>query len=194
MRLYSHISVTFIELLVAIVLLSVVILAVNNLNVFSQFHIVSSDRRAKLQNDASRCLEHITKYASGAIGNEAVSGGGSAINAGLNILAVFRDVNGNGLADPPGVDWWVGYTLNTTTHQLSYCDHCSDSTCSVCLGNTENLANDISAFSSGNQVTYVNADITACWDPTAATAACGTSDNPSVIMSTSINLPSVSTN
>jgi len=188
-------SVTLIELLIAITLLSVIILAINNVSVFSRYHFVSTDRRAKIQNDASRCLEHITKYASQAIGNEAVFGTNTAIYTGTNVLTFFMDANANGLRES-SQDYWVGYRLNSSTYQLEYCNRCSNLTCSACAGTTEYLANDITAFSSTkdfSQGNYVNANITACWDPAQSHALCNTPDNPSVTMNTTINLPSVST-
>jgi len=194
MPLYSRKSITLIELLIAMVLLAVIILAINNVNVFSRYHFISTDRRAKIQNDASRCLEHITKYASQAIGNEAVFGGTSAVYAGTNVLSFFMDVNANGLRDTAGEDYWVGYRLNNSTYQFGYCSHCSDYSCSTCSSAVEYLANDITVFSATNNGNYVNADITACWNPAGTIAACNTPDNPSVTMNTSIHLPSVATN
>jgi Tfp pilus assembly protein PilV len=191
MPLYSRKSITLIELLIAIVLLAMVILGVNNVNVFSRYHLISTDRRTKIQNDASRCLEHMTKNASQAIGNEAVFGGTTAIYATTNVFSFFADANGDGLRGTAGEDYWAGYRLNTSTHQLGYCSHCSDYSCSSC--SFEYLANNITAFSAANQGNYVNANITTCWNP-ASPATCNTPDNPSITMDTSIHLPSVSTN
>ena len=200
MPLYSRKSVTFIELLIAIVLLSVIVLAVNNVNIFSRYHLVSTDRRVKVQNDASRCLEHITKYVSGAIGNAAVSVVIIDSSSLSNTLSAFTDYNGNGSMDISSAlsprDRWVRYSMSGNA--FNYYADCGDAAAPACGSVTEVIANDITAFnavkniSNGNN--YADISITACWDPAATTAACGTPDNPSVTMNTSINLPSVSTN
>lgn len=195
----SRRSVTLIELLIAISLLAVIILGINNIDIFSRYHFISTDRRAKLQNDVSRCLEHITKSLAQAIGNETAFGSGSAVLAAANTLAVLIDANGNGLRDEGAGDYWVRYKLNTGNHTLSYCRQCPDSACSSCsVSPEESLAKDLTVFSptianliSGN---YIDVSISACWDPTGTIGSCGSSENPSVSMATSISLPSLASN
>ncbi len=191
-------SVTFIELLIAIVLLSVIILAVNNVNVFSRYHLVSADRRAKIQNDVSLCLEHMTKNLSQAIGNEALGVGvvWTGVSGGTYYLTARVDTNPNGIAEGWLVDYISGYKLNYANHRFYYCNNCFDSLYSSCVGNEEVLAQNITAFSASKNLSggnnYITVDLTACWDPAATASACDTQDNPSVTMSTTITLPSVS--
>ncbi len=191
-------SVTFIELLIAIMLLSVIILAINGMDIFSRNQIVSSNQRTRIQNNVSRCLEHIAKNASNTVGNEATYGADTAVYIrpdfnNTTTLAFFTDIKGNGARDVSN-DYWVGYNLNTTSHNFNYCNNCANATCVSCSGTVEVLAQDITAFSAAKNFTngnYVNITMTGCWDPT---RTCGAFDNPSVNLTTSIALPSLSTN
>ena len=194
-------SVTLIELLIAISLLAVMILGINSIDVFSRFHFFSTDRRAKLQNDVSYCLEHMTKYFFYAIGNESLPGMANSVvfispnSSNTSILSVFVDANGSGVKDAG--DTWSGYLFNSNAHKLTYYAQCADSACSIAAGSPLVLSSKITAFSAVKDFTkgpYVNVSLTACWDPTQTTATCGTSDNPSVTMATSLALPSVSNN
>ena len=192
-------SVTFIELMIAIVLLAVIILAINNIDIFSRRHLISADQRAKVQNDVSRCLEHITKSAGTSIGNETAHGSNTTVyvspdSTNTTTLSFFTDTNGNGRMDPGAGDYWVRYNLNTTGYDFSYCSQCANASCAVCSGTEEVLAQGITAlsavkdFSEGN---YMNVTLTGCWDPR---QACNTSNNPGITMSTTLILPSLSTN
>lgn len=205
MFFYFRKSITLIELLIAMILLVVIVLGVTSINVFSRYHVVSSDRRAKLQNDVARCLEHMTKYLSAAIGNE-TSVADTAVyirsNPASTILSVLADTNGNGLSEDGGGDFWIRYEFDPSTHRLSYCNQCQNQVCSgaSCSGTEDVLATNITAFSASKSGTpannfskgnYVNVSLTACWDPD---GSCDTPDNPSVTMSSSIILPQVATN
>ncbi len=192
-------AVTFIELMISVVLLSVIILAINNIEVFSRHHLVSSDQRAKVQNEVSRCLEHITKTASSSIGNEASYGANTTVYVSPNStyttnLSFFTDTNGNGLRNPGAGDYWVRYNLNTTNYNLSYCSQCANAACASCSGTEEVLAQGITTLSANknfSQGNFINITVTGCWNPA---KACNTSDNPSITMSTTLALPSLSTN
>ena len=142
----------------------------------------------------------MTKYVSQAIGNEAVSTSiidSSSLN---NTLSAFIDYNGNGLMDIssnlPTKDRWIRYALSGNS--LNYYANCGDATVPACGSTLEVIASGITVFNAVKSVSngnnYVTASITACWDPTGAIASCGSSDNPSVTMSTTIGLPSVASN
>jgi len=209
MPLYSRKSVTFIELLIAIILLAGVVLAINNLNIFSRYHLVSADRRVKTQNDVSYILDHMTKNITNAIGNTSIDDMIHVINNPNDAsVEVFIDANGNGQKEAsinnPGaaVDHWIAYRYDATggvRNQIRYCPRCRDDNCNFaqCMDAVDVLSRKITnftpAFNSSNNYVDIQ-QITACWDPTASVAACGTSDNPSVTMSTSISLPSISSN
>ena len=183
-------SVTLIELLIAIALLAVIILGINNINIFSRYHLISSDRRAKLQNDVSRCLEHITKNASSAIGNFAINGSNAVVNTSGG-LYVYIDANGNGTRESGSGDRWIGYSLSG--NNLNYYADCGAGGGPSCGASPEVVASDITAFTPSLNISssYIDVTLTACYNPA---SACGTPDNPSVTMATSITLPSVATN
>lgn len=196
MSLFLKRSVTLLELIIAIVLLSIIIFGINSINSFSNYHVISSDRRANVQNQVSFCLEHITKEASKAIGNESVAGANSVVSIVPNTsLAIFVDGNRNGIRDTAGGDYWINYNLNAASHELRYCSNCGNSpSCPTC--NYEVLSSKITAFTPDKDFSlgnHINISITGCHDPAQATAACGTQDNPEVTMDTTAFLPSVST-
>jgi hypothetical protein len=192
MQAHSRKSITLLELIIAMVLFSLVILGITNVETFSRHHLLASDKRAKLQNDLSYCLEHMAKNVSQAIGNESVFGANTAIYNYTNVLSFYKDVNGDGIRDT-AVDYWASYRLNSST--LSYCARCTDYYCYTCPAGAEILSNRITAFSATSFLpggsNYVAVSLTARWDP--ATAA-SSSDNPSLTMPSGINLPSVSAN
>jgi hypothetical protein len=191
MKFHQNKYLTLIELILAITLVGVIILGINSINIFSHYQVISSDRRAKLQNDLSYCLDHITKEGLRAIGNERVFGLNSAVNVSGSRLSFFIDGNKNGRIDGVNTstgDYWIRYSL--ASNQLSYCSRCISATsCSNCSV----LSNRITAFvpykspdfSSG---TYIDVLITGRWDPGSAVSA----DNPEVSMRSTIQLPSVS--
>jgi prepilin-type N-terminal cleavage/methylation domain-containing protein len=202
----SRRAVTLIELIVAIIIVVVVILAINNLDIFSRYHLISSDRRAKLQNDVSRGLEHITKSVINAIGSEAVNGNNTVVlETATNSLSVFIDGNQNGVRDAVASDkdYWIGYRMDANNN-LIYCSYSTTFDISECANNNkETIARNITAFNlqkgplyfdatTGKLVNnYLDLEITACYNPA---QACGTQDNPSVTMNSTLTMPSVSTN
>ncbi|MEK6727605.1 MAG: hypothetical protein AABY28_02885 [Candidatus Omnitrophota bacterium] len=101
-------SVTLLELLIAIVLVSFVIIAITSIEVFSRYHVLSSDRRVKLQNEASLALEHMTKHISQAIGNTVSDPMVKAYADGSGVR-VRVDSNQNGMAD--AADTWIAYRI-----------------------------------------------------------------------------------
>ncbi|MBU1727435.1 MAG: type II secretion system GspH family protein [Candidatus Omnitrophica bacterium] len=62
-------AMTLIELLFALVLFSIIVLAIGSIESFSRYQVVGSDRRAKLQNEAMLVLEHMSKNAARATGD-----------------------------------------------------------------------------------------------------------------------------
>lgn len=84
------------ELLVAIVLVGLLVLGVSSIDVFSRFHLITSDRRVQLQNQASLCVEQVAK--------DVVRGIGTASDPAVqactaNELQVRYDSNNNGQID-----------------------------------------------------------------------------------------------
>lgn len=208
MCLKGNKAVTLFELLIAISLLSFVVLALSSIDLFSRHQVIDSGRRANLQNDVTFVLEHMNKRLSRAIGNErALNDVNSVVNAD-NIGAdpavmVHIDSNGNGQSDAG--DRWIAYRFNSASHQIRFCQECSNATCSICNPAWGSEAGILSrrivsfipndggpnSFLANN---FIEIQVTACWDASGSLGPCGASVNPSVTMSTSIKMPSVSTN
>jgi MSHA biogenesis protein MshO len=186
-------AVTLIELLVAIILLSVITLGLAGINIFSRFHVISSERRAKLQNEASFVLEHMTKEINRAIGNTAIAGENPVLISGDPAVSVYVDSDasggpGDGVRDTVN-DHWIAYRFTGSTapqFQVLYYPSYVNPT-----DPNESIAKRI--LSPPNITltdNYLSVQLTACWDPAVAESV----DNPCVDMSTRIKMPSVSTN
>ena len=63
-------SVTLIELLVSITIVSIMILSFYGLEALSQSWVINAERRAKVQNELSNVLEHMSKYVQTAYGDK----------------------------------------------------------------------------------------------------------------------------
>lgn len=207
---------TLIELIIALSLVSVIVLGLSSINLFSHFQVTSSDRRAKIQNEATQVLEHMTKEISKAIGNEAINGADSVVNILSQInevrTRVYIDANLNGqreapIVNPlPGQDHWIAYRHITGggVYNVEYCSRCPDANCvfAQCMDSVEVLSRNINSFIPNKPVNglgQLNSNattiqLTACWNPQAASLPNGTADNPCVNMNTSIKMPSVSAN
>lgn len=183
-------AVTLLELLMAIVLFSIIVLGFSSIESFSRFHVVSSQRRVRMQNEVAVALDHMTKQISMAIGdvtNVTVDTNNIASRPGIRVVI---DSDGDGLRGTIPPDRRIAYRFNNN-NQIEYFSTY------VNPGSTsEILATHISAcaftYALGNN--FVDIDITACWDPDGAPFACNTPDNPSVRMQTRIKMPSVSVN
>jgi len=190
---------SLLELIIAIAILSAMILGINSISIFTRNNVVTADRRAKLQNDVSRILDHVSRMATLAIGNESVNGANSAIVAGTGTLDIFVDSNQNGTRDSVSAanDHWIYYNRDINNNNFNYCDTCLTTDCSAsCDGASDIVATNITDFtvtkaanfSTGN---FVEISVTACYNPA---LTCGTVDNPSVTMSARVSLPGVSVN
>jgi Tfp pilus assembly protein PilW len=204
-------GISLVELIIAIILLSIIILTVTNIQVFSKYHLFTSDRRVKLQNEASLGLEHMTKQVARAIGNEIIAGNNSVVDIGSiggeSSIRVFIDSNGDGQRDTVN-DLWIAYRFIINSppskkFQIWYCPSCENNPCTRCTpswGTEENIVSrNIQSFtvskpSSPLQQNYVTLELRSCWDPSTATLPNGTPDNPCINMSTRIIMPSVSVN
>ncbi|MDD5108862.1 MAG: hypothetical protein PHC29_05070 [Candidatus Omnitrophica bacterium] len=65
-------SITLIELIVSILIVSTMVLCIYSLETFSHGQVINSDRRVKVQNDLAYALEHMSKYLQQANGNRPV--------------------------------------------------------------------------------------------------------------------------
>ena len=57
-------AVTLLELLIAVAFFSLIVIAAATINVFGRYYLSSADKRAKVQNELSFAMEHMTKYVS----------------------------------------------------------------------------------------------------------------------------------
>ena len=189
-------SLTLLELLIAIAIFSLMLIGFSSIDIFSRYHVITSDRRAKLQNDASYVLEHMTKNITGTatrggaigdINNYPIQSTNISGNSGIS---VWVDTNRNGKLDLDGSDKQIAYTYNSANYEIRYYSDYSGSPAA-----SEILSSKITAFtptySSSND--YVEVELFACWYPDGSPVACGTPDNPCLSMKNRIYMPAVST-
>jgi len=185
-------SLSLMELIIALALMGLIILGINSINIFSLNHLLTADRRAKVQNEVSYVLECMTKEISRAIGNSAncpTNCPVSVLNMGTDIVLSARiDANKNGQSDSYPIDYDIVYWFDNTAHTIDYCNNSSGAGNVQC---TETLSQTITSFNPtyNKANNYVGVAITGRWDPNQAVSP----DNPEVSMSTSLNMPSVST-
>ncbi len=199
-------SVTLIELLIAVSIFAVIAMGFSSISTFSQYHVITSDRRAKLQNEASYVLEDMAKNltgtgsSGGAIGNVA-SSTNYPVQAITGGIAIRVDSNNNGQLD--GSDKQIAYIYDSANYRFLYypdasvTSPCPGSACTVLT--SSRIRSDFStttskatyySYSSANN--YIEVQIGACWTPS-SDATCGTADNPAFIMKNRIYMPAVST-
>lgn len=196
-------GVSLLELLIAIVLFAAISLGFFAIDTFSRRQVLYSERQAKVQNEVSIALEHITREVTRAIGSTAITGQSpvdlTAIS-GDTTLRVYVDLAADGVSagdgkwGTAGADRWRAYRFTGASgapadrYQLWYYSNYPTSSA------YEVIARNINAFSRSTTSNYVTVDITACWDPTGAIGPCGGMRNPSVRMTANIYMPSVSLN
>jgi len=183
------IGLTLIELLVSMGIMSMVILGMFGINIFSQHHVISSGRRAKVQNEISYAIEFISKYVQQANGNlnrPAIQYNGTAG------FRVYLDLNASQTPSNLADDGWIDFTLSTNTLNAS----CTANGGS-CPFTSENLNDKIIAgFAGGtimpdpptqgcyvnitDQGTAVDIGLVGRYDPAAAVSA----SNPQVSLKT----------
>jgi len=217
-------AVTLLELLIAITLFSLMVLAFASIELFSHHHVLTANRRAQVQNEASYALEHMSKNIIRAIGNERVNGANTVVDIAevtgggeRERIKIYIDASGNGKRETPvnnppvDVDHWIAYRYNNNSHptlnqrnKIEFCDRCSRKLCNVCMSpgwETVSIkANQVSGLApikpGGSTLSdnFLVVGVTACWDPDGTPNACGTPINANVTMQTRIKMPSVSTN
>ncbi|MDI6606207.1 MAG: hypothetical protein QME65_03580 [Candidatus Omnitrophota bacterium] len=171
-------SVTLLELLIAIILFSAVVLSFASIDLFSRRQLLNSERQIKLQNEVSTLMTHMSKniqLASGTYLNFPVS-----ISSGT-LMTIRIDSNGDGIADNVVAYQWIkaDYTVKY------YADYGSNP------GSSEIIARKIKSciMSAATTVNYVGLQIISCWQPDQAPSYY---INPCVTMVTRVTMPSVS--
>lgn len=110
-RFKSIKAVTLIELMISIMVVAIMVLSFFSLQSFSSRQVMNADRRSKVQNSLSSCLDHMSKYVQQATGDKTTL----PIQMLANGFKVDYDCKRtpSNLAD----DVWISYTL--TGHNLS---------------------------------------------------------------------------
>lgn len=115
MIISSRRSITFVELLIAIALLGLLVIAVFSVDNYARFHLITSDRRARIQNEASFVLEHMSKYVSQGVGAQPASppleqiANGFRVRVDMNLTRIPPE---NPTPEDLSDDNWIGYTLS----------------------------------------------------------------------------------
>ncbi len=199
---YNHrTGVTLLELLIAISLLVVIVLGFSSIDLFSRYHVMSSDRRAKLQNDASYVLEHMAKNIGQGIGdinNSTVDPSDIVSDTAIKVWVdgnpyASPAVSPNGRRDAYPDDRQIAYRYRTTgseQYQFWYYAVCRGPNCNQ-SGSTspEVLSSKITNFTRTPADNYVYIQVTARWQPDQAASV----DNPEITLRNRINMPAVST-
>jgi len=207
-------SFSLLELVISLVLVTMIVLGVTSIQTFSRNHVITSDRRARLQNQLYYLLEHTSKNLSRAIGNEVIGGANSVIDINdstgvpgetYRIKAYIDDGNGRRNASTPAEDYWIAYRYigsgsGSNRYQVQYCGKCASKLCDICsfAGGWETIADNIISFIPNKPVNplgilkdnFVAIDIKGRHDATKAIDI----NNPEISMSNRIRLPSVSLN
>ena len=210
---------TILELLISLIVLSILVVIFVAIDLFSHSHVLTVDRRSKVQNDLAYIMEHSTKQIGKSIGNakiNKISADGddlvkvSTIFMGDDTakIAFYIDVDADGSRDDDAAIPWRGYRLRSVNSadsaQLWWCPNCTDgsscNTCNPAWGTAENiLSKKITSatytYNAANN--YVDMTVEGCWDPASnvtTTDACGSTDrNPNATLTGRIKMPSVST-
>ena len=181
-------AVTLLELLVAVILFSTIAVGFYSIDIFSRNQVLSAQRQIQVQNEVSIALEHITKNVILAIGCTALPGRAQypvdfSPIGGETGFSVYIDGDRNGIWGTAG-DYWIAYRYHAATYELWYYPNYSLDPSSY-----EIVASKISAATFGTTDNYIVATITACWNPA---GACGTLQNPQVVMTAHAKMPAVS--
>jgi Tfp pilus assembly protein PilE len=110
-------SVSLIELISTLMILSLIIMGIYNIESFSTAQVIDSDRRARVQNNLSYCLEHMGKYieqANGDINNPPIE----KLQTGYG-FRVRVDFNSPQTPEKLNDDVWINYYLSGNTLQTS---------------------------------------------------------------------------
>ncbi len=186
-------GLSLIELLVSMILMSLVLLGFFSIELFSRHHVVSSDRRAKVQNEISYAIEYMSKYTQQSIGdfnNPPIS-----IYPTVGAQTGFRvrvDLNSPKTASDLSDDTWVNFYLDGTTLkalQGSTTEILSEKISGVFDASVMPEFPDKGFYVSiTDQGAAVDIGLVGRYDP----AAAASSDNPQITMKTRLVSPSSS--
>jgi len=181
------------ELVISLAILGILVLSFTSIDLFSRFHVISADRRAKVQNEVSNAVEHMAKQISRGVGR--VGTAPVIINTPPtgNRIKVRTDQNLNGLIDDNAATCFISYRFIPATYEIVFFPQYSIAGWSNVAANVHVAAQIVACaftYNAGNNL--VTVDLTACWNPLSP-LTCGNPDNPSVQIRTNIKMPGVST-
>lgn len=193
---------TMLELVIAMVIICMVIFGFYSIQQFSDYQVVSANRKAQLQNEASLVLEHLAKYLSNVTavpGSDAIVFSNSTT---FSALRAYADSNGNGMLDTD-VDNWLEYNVSSSG-VLNFCANLTATGTACQAGQSMILTKKMRGnlhtdFAFSNTTNFLGANVTLCWTPSLWNSAklyerCGQPKNPQVQMRARIPLLSVSAN
>jgi hypothetical protein len=165
-----------------------------SIDLFSRHHVLTSERRAQVQNEVSYVLEHMAKHICQGIGSLNSPGVITSPAQPQEWIKIRWDRNFNGQPDDDGANDWISYRYLSAQDQIAY--YATYPFNGWPAGGEEIISRKITNCSFSYNLTdnFVDVIITGCYDPDGTPFACGTSDNPTVTMRTRIKMPSVSTN
>jgi hypothetical protein len=152
-----------------------------SIHIFSKYHLITSVRRAKLQNEVSYVLDHM--------GVNIARATGYTMDYPVSFLSPdlrVRVNSGN----------FIAYHYDSGQHLLQYCPDYNNAT-SSCNTGYENLSRYLTSSLAAPNVTisntrnYLFVSMSACWDQDSA-ITCGDQENPTVTMTSTVKMPSVS--
>jgi len=136
-------SISLVELLVSIIIVTIMVLSFYSLQNYSQGQVINSERRSKVQNQLAYALEQMTKYVQQAQGNLSrppIEYFPAGTPTGFRVWVDFNKTPSD-LTD----DSWVGYRISGNTITAN----CGGTSCPASFFNNENLTTQVlSNFSS----------------------------------------------
>ncbi|MBN2120072.1 MAG: prepilin-type N-terminal cleavage/methylation domain-containing protein [Candidatus Omnitrophica bacterium] len=187
-------GISLVELILAIALLAVIVVAATGIDVAARYFFKSSDSKTRVINDASFILEHMHKYVSRAHGHASNFG---YVVADPNTLRIRLDASVSGFTagfTPADFtdDIWVQYRFSPSANRMEFCSNWDPATGS-CSGGTgvEILSQRVIShvdpgrrvFTLSPDLTSVLVDIEARYDPA---QSADVRDNPEANLRTAI--------
>lgn len=144
-------SLTLIELILSVIILTTMVLSFYSLESFTQSQVFSADRWSRVQNDLTYVLEHMSKYVQKASGN-ATFPAVQMTATGFQVRVDFRNTQ-----DPSdlGNTAWVTYELNANTLRTR-CTALGSGICGSFPASWESLSDRIISFTPTPGVTPAN--------------------------------------
>lgn len=197
-------SLTLMELLVSIVIISIMVLTIYGIYTFTQTQVLNADRRTKVQNELSYALEHMSKYvqqANGSLSRNAIQYYPDPLSPGTATgFRVYLDFRNPQTPSDFTDDGWIDYTLSLNT--LTATCTANGGTCPF---TTDNLTGRIITGVVGDTImpnsptsgfyikigsltdtqgSFVDIGLVGRYSPTVATSIATRSTNPQVEMKT----------